>query len=168
MRFDLFPFKPQIIEARWILRILPSEEVPQIAQKALELGYDGKNIARIAGLNHPTNADLLSLFSGFLAELGANSIQSQNQAGWVLAEAIAQGICDGWVEPYDGARFIWREIVNRLWPNQQHRLLSFVGNASKYEDCESYSDQPERTRREIAKEIIKDARELLAERTQRV
>lgn len=39
--------------------------------------------------------------------------------------------------------------------------MSFVRSASEYEDCESYSQDPEETRRQIEQDIIKDARSLL-------
>ena len=100
--------------------------------------------------------------SGFLTELGATTEPSKEEAGWMLARLVAEGIATERIAPYEGARFIWRDIVIELWPNQNHPLLSFVGNASEYEDCESYSQDPVRTRRQIEQNIIKDARALLA------
>jgi hypothetical protein len=85
------------------------------------------------------------------------------QVGWLLARLVAQAISEGRITPYEGARFIWK-IVNELWPNQQHPLLSFVGHASEYEDCESYSQHPKETRRQIEQDIIKEARALLADK----
>jgi hypothetical protein len=110
----------------------------------------------------PDRAELLPLIPGFLAEMGVAATLPPEQAGWLLARFIAEGISEGRITPYEGARFIWRDIVNELWPNQQHPLLSFVGCASEYEDCESYSQHPEETRREIEHDIIEEARVLLA------
>ena len=115
---------------------------------------------RVAGLIRPVNADLLPLMPGFLAEMGVAPTLPRDEAGWLLARFVAEGISEGRITPYEGASFIWREIVNELWPNQQHPLLSFVGSASEYEDCES-CHHPEKTRRQIEKGIIKDARALL-------
>jgi len=162
MRFDLFPFAPQLIQARWVLGKLPSEEVPRLAQDALELGYDGKNTRRIAGLIQPNSAELQPLMAGYLTELGVMTGLSREQAGWSLARLVAEGIVEAWISPYEGARFIWREIVNELWPNQKHPLLVFVGNASEYEDCNPYGGNPEETRRQISQDIIEDARALLS------
>jgi hypothetical protein len=161
MRFGRLPFSPQLIQARWVLDKLPSEEVPRLAQDALEIGYDGKNMRQIAGLMQPNNAELQPLVPGFLAEMGLAATLSREEAGWLLARLVAEAISEARITPYEGARFIWREIANELWPNQQHPLLSFVGRASEYEDCESYSQHPEKTRRQIEEEIIKDARALL-------
>jgi len=162
MRFDRLPFSSQLIHARWTLGKLPSEEVPAIAQEALELGYDGKHVRRIAGLTRPITAELIPLMPGFLAELGVSAPQTRDQAAWSLARLIAKGISEKRVTPYEGARFIAYEIVNEVWPNQKHPLLPFVAWASDYEDCESYSGWPSRRRKQIDRQIIKESQQLLA------
>ncbi|MFI5117195.1 MAG: hypothetical protein ACHP8B_10925 [Terriglobales bacterium] len=160
MRFELLPFSPQLIQARWEFGKLPSEEAPRLAQDALELGHDGKYTRRIAGLIQPNWFDLEPLMAGFLAELGVETKLSREQAAMALARSVAQAIAEGRVQPYEGARFIWREIVNELWPNPPKSLMWFVGGASEYEDCEFYSQHPEETRREIEQGILEAAREL--------
>jgi hypothetical protein len=162
MRFDRFPFSPQLVHARWVLGQLPSEEVPQLAQTALANGYDGKYTRRIAGLINPNSGDLQPLMKGFLSELGIERTLSIAEAGWSLARFIAEAITQHRIAPYEGARFIGKNIVNEIWPNEQHPLLIFEGEASEYEDCGSYSDDIEKTRRTIEHSIIKDARKLLA------
>ena len=164
MRFDRLPFSPQLILARWTLSKLPSEEAPSLAQDALEFGHDGKNVRRIAGLIRPNQADLLPLMPGFFAEMGVSAPLAREQAARLLVRLIAEGISERRVPPYEGARFIAYEIVNEVWPNQQHPLLSFVGLASDYEDCKSYSQHPDKRRREIDKEIVEEARAVLASR----
>jgi hypothetical protein len=161
MRFDRLQFSPQLIHARWTLGKLPSEEAPSLAQDALEFGHDGKNVRRIAGLMRPNQADLLPLMPSFLAEMGVSAPLAREQAAWLLARLIAKGISERRVTPYEGARFIAYEIVNEVWPNQQHPLLSFVGLASDYEDCESYSQHPDKRRREIDEKIVEEARAVL-------
>jgi len=164
MRFERLPFSPQLIHARWILGKLPSEEAPSLAQDALECEYDGKNVRRIAVLMRPNHADLVPLMPGFLAEMGISNPLTDEEAAWMLARLIAKGISEGRVTPYEGANFIWRDLINQVWPNQQHPLLPFVAWASDYEDCESYSDRPDHRRREIEEEIVKEARLLLSSR----
>jgi len=161
MRFERLPFSPQLIQARWTLDKLPSEDAPKLAQDALELGFDGKNIRRIAGLISPNHADLLPLMPAFFGEMGIAVPMEREEAAWSIARHIAKAISEGQIKPYEGAKFIWRDVVNEVWPNSQHPLLSFVGSASDYEDCDSYSQHPEERRREIEQEIIEDARTLL-------
>jgi hypothetical protein len=162
MRFDRLNFSPQLIQARWTLGKLPSEEAPSLAQDALEFGYDGKNVRRIAGLIRPVGADLLPLMPGFLTEMGISKPLTDEEAAWTLARLVANGISEGRITPYEGANFIWRDLVNQVWPNQQHPLLSLVAWASDYEDCESYTDRPEHRRQEIEEEIVKEARLLVS------
>jgi hypothetical protein len=162
MRWHRLPFSPELVHARWALGKLPSEEAPSLAQDALEFGHDGKNVRRIAGLTRPNQADLLPFMPGFFAEMGVSAPLSREQAAWLLARLIAKGISERQVTPYEGARFIAYEIVCEVWPNQQHPLLSFVGLASDYEDCESYSQHPDKRRREIDEEIVEEARTVLA------
>jgi len=162
MHFDRLPFSPQLIHARWTLGKLPSEDAPSLAQDALQFGHDGKNVRRIAGLVRPSQADLLPLMPGFLAEIGVSAPLAREQAAWLLARLIAKGISERRVTPYEGARFIAYEIAIEVWPNQQHPLLSFVGLASDYEDCESYTWHPDKRRREIDEEIVEEARAVLA------
>ena len=109
----------------------------------------------------PNHADLLPLMPGFLTELGISTLLATEDAACLLARLVAEGISERRVTPYEGARFIWLEIVSEVWPNQQHPLLFFAGYASEYEDCESYSQNPEETRREIEQEIIQKARAFL-------
>jgi len=161
MRFDRLPFSPRLIQARWTLGKLPSEEAPKLAQVALELGFDGNNIRRLAGFINPIHADLLPLMPRFFGEMGIAVPMRREEAAWSLARHIAKAISEGQITPYEGAKFIWHDIVNEVWPNEQHPLLYFVGCASDYEDCASYSQHPEQRRREIEQEIIEEARTLL-------
>jgi hypothetical protein len=119
-------------------------------------------VRRIAGLIRPNSADLLPLMPGFLAEMEVSAPLTREQAAWSLVRLIAEGISEQRVTPYEAARFIGYEIVNEVWPNEPHPLLRFVGWASDYEDCESYSDWPSRRRQQIEREIVKEARQLLA------
>jgi hypothetical protein len=162
IRFERLPFSPQLVQARWLLDKFPSENAPGLAQLALERGYDGKNIRRIAGLIRPDRGDLLPLMPGFLSELGVPTAIAREDAARILAGHIAKGISEGQITPYEGARFIGYDIVCEIWPNEQHPLLIFEACASDYEDCESYTDRPNARRKEIEQDIINEARRLLA------
>lgn len=162
MRFDALPFSPQLIEVRWELNKLPTEDLPRVAQDALEHGYDGANIRRIAGLISPDIFDLEPLMAGFFTELGLTSKPTREEAALALARFVAQAILEKRVGAYEGARFIWRDIVNEMWPNQPTELTSFIGNAVEYDDCVFYAEHPKEVRRKIEQDIIEDARELVS------
>jgi hypothetical protein len=160
MRFDSLPFSPQLIHARWEFGKMATEDIPKLAQDALEHGYDGDNIRKIAGLVAPTYFDLQPLKSGFLMELGIRQQLNKRDAGLLLSRLIADGIAKGHIAPYEGARFIWWEIANELWhPETPQELLPFIWEASEYEDCEFYAENPEEVRRQVERHIVEVARE---------
>ena len=160
MRFDKIAFSPGLIRARWDFGKLPSEELPTLAQDALEHGYDGKFTRQIAGLLKPHWSELRLLVPRFLAELGSSTPLNKAEAGIQVARFVTKAIVEGSIEPYEGARYIWREIVSELWHETPQELLCFLGNASEYEDCHFYSDHPEDVRRTIEQAIIEDAKSL--------
>lgn len=161
MRFDTFPFSPRLIQARWTLGKLASEDVPWLAQDALSTGYDGPSIRRLAGMLNPVKADVEPLLSSFFGELGQPESLSQDQAALILACYVAEAIVAGREEPYEGARCIWWEIANAVDPTPD-RLISFVGEASEYEDCSPYDERGKQLRKVIEQQITSDARDLLA------
>jgi len=109
---------------------------------------------------NPVKADIEPLLNGFFVELGLSESLSQEQAALILACYVAEAITAGREEPYEGARFIWWEIANAVDPTP-HRLLSFVGEASEYENCSPYDERGKQLRNEIEQQIIGDARDLL-------
>jgi hypothetical protein len=160
MRFNSLPFSPELIHARWEFGKVATEDIPKLAQDALERGYDGENIRKVAGLVAPTYFDLQPLKNGFLRELGITQQLSNRDAGLLLSRLIADGIAKGQIAPYEGSSFIWREIANELWhPERPQQLLPFIGEACEYEDCEFYAENPEEVRREIERSIVELARE---------
>lgn len=115
-----------------------------------------------AGLIHPNHADLQQFMPEFFAELGVASSLSEEDAGILLSRYIAEAISRGLVSPYTGARYIWA-LVNEVWPHEQHRLLSFVGNASEYEDWPEYRPGSAEIRLKVEHDIVEDARNFLHE-----
>jgi hypothetical protein len=160
MRFDIFPFSPRLIQARWTIGKLPSEDIPWLAQDALCLGYDGSATRRLAGLISPTKADVERLMSGFFADMGLTSSPSREQAALILACYVAQEIIDGREEPYDGASFIESQITFSVNPVPD-LLLSLADDASDYENCSPDSERGMQARKRIEEQIISDALSLL-------
>ena len=160
MLLNRLQFSPELIHARWEFGKLLTEDMPKLAQDALEHGYDGENIRKVAGLVAPTYFDLQPLKNGFPKELGIMQQLSKRDAGLLLSRLVADGIAKGHIAPYEGARFIWHDIATEHWDQETFRELSlFVGQASEYEDCQFYAEHPEEVRREIERNIVEYARE---------
>jgi hypothetical protein len=50
-----------------------------------------------------------------------------------------------------------------MWPTPPKELVSFIGNASEYDDCVFYSSHTDEVRRKIEQDIIEDARQLVSQ-----
>jgi hypothetical protein len=97
----------KLVAARWYLNELSGEEMPGVAGQALELGYDGKNLRRLAGLANPTRRDVAELVDEALRELGVKAPITRQEAALWMATLVAGEIIEGRVEPYAGACRIW-------------------------------------------------------------
>ncbi|MBZ5567890.1 MAG: hypothetical protein LAN64_08575 [Acidobacteriia bacterium] len=124
-------FDPVLFRAAHMVGVLPPEGLPEIAQRALERGFDGPSIRFIAALNGPTLREISHTLSQFFDELGTVST-SQKDAALTLSRAIAEDICEGRLDPYEGANVIWRRIYHKV--GEPVELLPFVGLGSEYED----------------------------------
>ncbi len=124
--------EPALIQAKWQFGLITPEMMPQIACEALEQGFDGKILRRLAGLNSPARRDIEGLLPAAFAEMGLTCITSKQETGMFLAKHIAAQICSGKIDPYAGAKQIWRYISYAI--DDSKELLIFVGLASEYED----------------------------------
>lgn len=97
----------QLVATRWYLGELSGEEMPGIACQALELGHDGKNLRRLAGLTNPSRRDITEIVDGSLQELGVQAPITRRVAALWMARRAAGEILEGHIEPYAGACRIW-------------------------------------------------------------
>ncbi len=135
--------------------LLPSSELPELAMRALEAGFDSSSIRELAGELHPTWADSGSLFERVLHDLGIVTLP-QPEAAHALARHYAQQILSGAVSPYEGARHIWWQVANYFWDEKElwQRYSIFVGLASEWEDYEPGRPDYERQIRDEAAKLL--------------
>lgn len=149
--------------ALWVLRRLPSEQIPQMATNWLAAGLDSPSLRQLAAVSEPVMSDVGPVFERALTELGIVTPKKQ-EALMYLARHYAQQIVDGTVSPYDGARKLWWEVSNEVERPSQ-LLLSFVGAASELDDLPERTVQDGNDRQTYAREledmIVSSARELL-------
>lgn len=131
----------------------PSEDLPAIATDALVRGIDSPYLRRAAGASASDVREARDLFVIALEELGY-SAPAEQEALWRLVRDACERIVAGELDPYTGARRIWR------WRYRMERegdLRIFVGLASEWED------HPEH-RATLDERIIDAARQLLVRR----
>ncbi len=100
-------FSLDIVAAKWVLGLVPSEALPRIAVDALEAGFDTPSLRRLAGELRPILSETGPLFEETLDELGV-AIPDESTAALIVAKSYAAHIIDGTISAYEGARQIWR------------------------------------------------------------
>jgi hypothetical protein len=74
-------FEPTRVAARWYFGELMHEDLPAIAIEALEHGYDGPMLRRLAGLTRPTSRDIrVEEIDGAFREMGIAAPLPMRQA----------------------------------------------------------------------------------------
>jgi hypothetical protein len=146
-------FNPDLFVAKWYCsRVLP-EDMPTFAADALEAGYDGPALRRLAGLQKPSTADVGDLFQKSLVEIGRVKIKSQDQAIVFLSRLIAKDIVEDRLDPVQGAEVL-AEYAQRL--GYPPFLAEFLGLA----DMPMWGEYAP-TRKALVELIMTQAQELL-------
>ncbi len=109
--------------AQFALGRLAYADLPDVAVNALELGYDGSAIRRLASFVKPSYFDLGDPPERALAEMGIAGLSKQ-EASIFLAKQTAKEILSGEKEPLSGAYEIWLLCFEAGCPNE---LVSFGG-----------------------------------------
>lgn len=96
-------FDAKLVAARWYLGEISGEEMPGIACEALEMGHNGRNLRRLAGLRSPARRDVVELVDAAVRELGLQAPMAKKDAALWMARRMAVGIIEGRIDPYEGA-----------------------------------------------------------------
>jgi hypothetical protein len=148
------PFNPDLFVARWYSSIVGPEDMPSFAADALEAGFDGPSLRRLAGLLKPTAGDVGDLFESALREIGTIKVQSHEQAIVLLSRQTAMDIVEGRIEPVHGADILARYSIILEHPDF---LVQFL-QLSEMPHWGDYAPSPKK----LAQDIVAEARLLLA------
>src|SRR5215467_1660351 len=99
-------FNPDQFVAKWYCSKVGPEDMPQFAADALEAGYDGPALRRLAGLMKPNMREVGNLFQEALAEIGNVKIHSNQQAVLFLSRLVATAIVEGSIDPIRGCSLL--------------------------------------------------------------
>ena len=143
------------LAARWVLGLMPGDEIANAATQALAEGHDGPALRSLADTIGTTLREQSIEFEKALAELKAPQ-PSRTAAAMFLARDYAARILDGSLGPYEGAKKIWVELSGEVRPND-HSLDPFIYWADEYEDA-----QDTERRRESERAIVESARQLVS------
>jgi hypothetical protein len=146
-------FNPDLFVAKWYCSRVGPEDMPGFAADALEAGYDGPALRRLAGLMKPTSREVDNLFQSALREIGTK-IQSKEQAVFALSRITAANIVDGRLDPIEGAGILATYAMMLHYPPL---LVQFFQLA----DAPLWGEYAP-PRSQLIKDIIEEARSLLA------
>jgi hypothetical protein len=110
-------FDPNLFVAKCHCGLVGPEDMPGFAADALEAGFDGPALRRLAGLVKPSSSDVGGLFDRAIDEIGTVEIRSKEQAIFKLARILAKTIVDGQVDPILGARGLASYALQAGYPD---------------------------------------------------
>lgn len=147
-------FNPDLFVAKWYCSKVGPEDMPAFAADALEAGFDGPSLRRLAGLIKPTSRDVGSLFQDALSEIGKIKIRSKEQAVFSLSRTVASNIVDGRLDPIEGAGILASYARMIDYP-------AFLAEFFQLSEMPFWGEYAP-PRSQIIKDIIEQARLLLA------
>jgi hypothetical protein len=118
--------------AAWVLGLLESHVLPQVAARALAENLDNIWLRELAGLSSPRADGANELLKRALDAANVN-IPDKRTAALHYAQSMSRLIGSGRVTPYVGAQAIWRASIAVGDPSF-HELDAFIYAASEYED----------------------------------
>ena len=120
------PFLPQRAAARWFARKLPESDWPATARDALEAGFDGAALRRLAAFEQANHWDVANFIEPALREMGAQNMSLKEALLWT-AKDICRDIVEGSRDPFDGATEIWRDMLRFSWfPNEFRSIFDDI------------------------------------------
>ncbi len=143
-------------------------EIISWAERLVSQGCASENIEELA-FSYENIVDLEETVKGCYKENGVN-FPTRREAGLRLAEYYSKKIINKQLTPYEGAKMIWRFIIDQEdFEGEFKELKWFVGLASEFEDFddvgqrEFYGDKRcEELKLEVAQRIFDEAMEFSA------
>jgi hypothetical protein len=149
-------FNPDLFVAKWYCSYVHEEDMPGFAADALEAGYDGPALRRLAGLMKPTAMDVGDLFQQSLSEIGTVKIRDAKQAAVLLARTTVRDIIEQKIDPIRGAIVIAGLVHTLDYPDY---LTPFL-DLAELSDA-TYMGEYAPPRSQLIKDIIEQARKTL-------
>lgn len=147
-------FSPELVAARWYSGNLGKEDLPKLAQDALEAGFDGKSLRRLASLDLNDLADVDRFIEGALEEMGAPHLTKRVALLRLVGETLEQTLA-GLRNPYEAAK----EVLSKLYagiPGEFPNIMYQIEESA--EMIESYPED----RKKWEGDILRQMKEFLA------
>jgi hypothetical protein len=143
------PFDPPIFEAELALNLIPTEQLPTVAQDALEAGFEGPHVIRMAILEPTALWTIDQALPPMLAELGCHSI-TPKEAALRLAHQRAKRILETGEDPLLSLSYFYRLMQSADYPEE----LIELGYLE--DDCDFFLEENIDNQRELAHEAVEN------------
>jgi hypothetical protein len=143
------PFDSQLVEAKLALGIISPDEMPPLAWDALEAGFDGPSIRRLAALIKPTGWETDPIIPAFMAEAGMKSI-SREEGSIRVAVQLARRILREELDPLAYSRDFELLWIRADYPT----AIQEVGSLDDQKAVAKYMGQSEAELREYAQSVL--------------
>jgi hypothetical protein len=111
VELNIMPFNPGQFEAEVALKMIPTEQIPAVAQDAMEAGHDGPAVVRMAIIEPHYGWQIYQALPAMLAELGLSAIGART-AALRLARARAERILSAPQEdPLESIGYFYRLML---------------------------------------------------------
>ena len=124
-------FNLESVNAQWVLGLIPTDDLRDIATKALSAGIESKSLVELAGLNRSETDEARKLFEHALNELGCERMGKMD-ALRNYARVVSASILESDLTPLEGAKRIWQATLGSA-PMNFHDLDAFIYAASELE-----------------------------------
>ena len=132
------PFDPKAVEARLALNLISSTDMPRLAWEALEAGFDGPALRRMAALEFPTFFQIKDVLPRAMEEMHLAKLDKA-KAALRLAKLQAQEIVAANSDPFRHLR-----DFEHLWIEADYcRELQEYGNLDDEVNVARQMGQPE-------------------------
>lgn len=143
------PFDTTLFEAEVALKLIPTERLPTVAQDALEAGFAGSHVLRMAVLEPTEGWAIDQALPPMLAELGCRSV-SPEVAALRLARQRAKRVLETGEDPIASLPYFYRLIQSADYPKELFELGHLDDN------CDFFTQENIEERRARAREALEN------------
>lgn len=111
------PFDPKTFESEVALKLIPTERLPAVARDAMEAGFDGPNVVRMAILEPRYGWAIDQALPAMLAELGCHQL-SPEEAALRLARERAKQLLQSGDDPLPSLSYFYRLMQMADYPDE--------------------------------------------------
>jgi hypothetical protein len=132
------PFDRELVEAKLALELIPTAEMPQMAQDALEAGFESPAVLRLAILDKPTYFEVKDVLAQAVKDLDLSQI-TKGEGALRIAKRLAQEVLSSGRDPLNCVRELEWLWIRAGYPREIRSVGNlgdelYIRNGSKDDD----------------------------------